>query len=138
MEKNSRLASFRAGNYASAILDLDSLKDTLSGATIGVPYYFGINMANGSSKVFYYLLEKMDEEGATMATFYRDFTKYNPSDYGYQEDYMIKGFASPTVLDEEITNPAIEKINGSAPKSEMIKYVEVFLDAVQVMTSMPF
>ncbi len=138
MEQNSRISSFRANNYAAAIVNLKTLKDNLNAAAVGVPYYFAINMANGGSKVFYFINERSSVDGAFIVSFYRDFTTYNSTDhYGYQEDYLIKGYASNACTDEEVANPAIEKMSG-APKTAMIDYIPIFLDATQVICSMPF
>lgn len=138
MNSNSRIASFRSANYASAILDLENLKTQLGNVPVGAPYYFSINISNGATKVFYVQIDKSTQDGAFITKFFRDYTRYtSPDAYPNQEDYLIKGFASMACTEEETLNSAIEKTDASA-KASLISYIEVFLDAVQVISSMPF
>lgn len=133
--------SVRKGNYTSAVLDMEDLKAQINNAALGKPYYFSVNMQGGSpSKIFYTVVKKGTVDNTYVAEFFKDQTTYcsNGMDGMYQEDYLIKAFASRGTSEEDMTNPEITDFSDSSVKTDLLKYVEIFIDAVQVMAVMPY
>lgn len=130
----------RAGNYTSSIADLDTILDGLSAAQPDVPYYFMLTLQNGTSKVFYFLLKTGEVPDTYVAEFYRDYTKYpQPGMSGY-DDFLIKAYA-PTegaVMAAELPGPPVVQVVTTPVKDAMLNYIEVFIDAVQVISAMPY
>ncbi len=137
----SRVTSFRQGSYASAIMDLSNLEENLNKVAVGTKFYFNVTMANGTSRVFYVILEPSaneEETGGFIFKFFRDYTVYTVTEYSGYEDFLIKGYYFGACLPEEIGDQAIGKSTTGSVRNDMSNYVKIFLDALQVMSVMPF
>ena len=137
-----RIGNMRKGNYASQVLgNLDDLKEALLAAKANEPYYFSVHInGNATPKVFYMIMRTTSVEGATICDFYKDQTQYVGSgmDGMYENDYIIKTYYSASAPVEEVVDIEIAEIPKSSVKSDMVSYIEVFLDAVQVLAVMPY
>ena len=137
---NTRLAEFREGSYASAIVDFTDLEKGLNDIEPGKPFYFALNTDSGS-KVFFIEMTATKAEGQTnkgYIKFMRDYTKYANNDMYTSEDFHIRSFASDVCTQEEIDSLGSNLTVSAAYKSLMADYVMNFLDAVQVISKMPY
>lgn len=137
-----RISGMRRGNYASQVLDsLEDLKESLLKIPVDEPYYFSVHIqGNATPKVFYVILRSTSVEGGLVCDFYKDQTLYVGSGMEgmYDKDYLIKTYYTSSAPIEDIIDMDIAEKPKVAIKEDMVNYIEVFLDAVQVLAVMPY